>query len=171
MQTIEQAVRRGAARHRLVRHGVMAWCALVLALVAPGRADAQAPSAHEAVPAYWVSYAQDVGARFQASLAGGGDEALRLQQALARRAGPAGGAAGEPVVPPSVVVRTWIGRDGAITHVEFDPLDDVLAEASLEHLLTAVTLPPPPANMLQPLRVRLQLVPNPEAPAAASEAR
>ncbi|MBN3724200.1 YbaB/EbfC family DNA-binding protein [Burkholderia sp. Ac-20379] len=144
---------------------------LLLTLGAAGRAEAQtSPQAQLAAPAAWMRYAHEVGEHFQALLDNGGDEAQRVRQALTVRADATGPAAA-PGVPPSVAVRTWIGRDGAITRIEFDSLDDIPAEASLEHLLTTAALPPPPADMLQPLRVRLELVPNPDAPPAASDAR
>ncbi|WP_321918958.1 hypothetical protein [Burkholderia cepacia] len=73
---------------------------------------------------------------------------------------------------PAIVVRAWIGPNGAVTRVEFASLGDPDADATLWQLLTAGPLAePPPPDMLQPLRVRvrvrLRLAPNPDAAAAA----
>ncbi|WP_244105334.1 hypothetical protein [Burkholderia cepacia] len=70
--------------------------------------------------------------------------------------------------PPAIVVRAWIGPNGAVTRVDFASLGDPDADATLRQLLTAGPLAePPPPDMLQPLRVRLRLAPNPDAAAAA----
>ncbi len=75
--------------------------------------------------------------------------------------------AGAP--PPAIVVRAWIGANGAVTRVEFASLGDPGADATLRQLLTAggPLAEPPPPDMLQPLRVRLRLAPNPDVAAAA----
>ncbi|WP_260430501.1 hypothetical protein [Burkholderia cepacia] len=66
---------------------------------------------------------------------------------------------------PAIVVRAWIGPNGAVTRVEFASLGDPDADATLRQLLTAGPLAElPPPDMLQPLRLRLRLAPNPDAP-------
>ncbi|WP_309138226.1 hypothetical protein [Burkholderia pyrrocinia] len=80
--------------------------------------------------------------------------------------------AGAP--PPAIVVRAWIGANGAVARVEFASPGDPDADATLRQLLTAGgPLAEPPPDMLQPLRVRMRLAPNPDAAAvaAASAAR
>ncbi|WP_246792142.1 YbaB/EbfC family DNA-binding protein [Burkholderia perseverans] len=148
-------VRRSRARFGVV---VAAWLAVVglLGAVAPVVAHAQQTEA----PAAWVSYAQQVGQQFQTALATDGDTAARIEQTLGDRVGAASDAA---AALPAVAVRAWIGDDGAVTRIEFESLGEAQADASLRQLLTGVRLAPPPADMLQPLRVRLQLVPNPDA--------
>lgn len=77
----------------------------------------------------------------------------------------------EVLIAPAIVVRAWIGASGTVTRVEFATLVDPNADAALRQLLTAGPLAePPPPDMRQPLRVRLRLTPNPDAPVAASGA-
>ncbi|RQR62336.1 YbaB/EbfC family DNA-binding protein [Burkholderia sp. Bp9126] len=119
------------------------------------------------VPQTWITYAHLVGRQFQGWLEADGDAADRLHRSLEARVLNARADA-----PPSaIVVRAWIGANGTVTRVEFDPLGDTGADAALRQLLTAGPLAePPPPDMRQPLRVRLRLAPNPDAPAAASGA-
>ncbi|HEY3598842.1 MAG TPA: YbaB/EbfC family DNA-binding protein [Paraburkholderia sp.] len=111
------------------------------------------------VPQPWVSYAQLVGRQFQAWLEADDDAANQLHAFLEDRIlHPKGDA------PPSaIVIRAWVGADGAVTTVAFDSLGDPKADAILRSLLTArpITEPPPP-DMRQPLRVRLRLEANPD---------
>ncbi|RQR52857.1 YbaB/EbfC family DNA-binding protein [Burkholderia sp. Bp9140] len=116
------------------------------------------------VPRPWISYAQLVGHQFQAWLEADGDAADRLHRYLEARVLNA--SADAP--PPAIVVRAWIGPNGAVTRVEFASLGEPDADATLRQLLTADPLTePPPPDMLQPLRVRLRLTPNLDAAAAA----
>ncbi|MFP3504640.1 YbaB/EbfC family DNA-binding protein [Burkholderia sp. SIMBA_062] len=116
------------------------------------------------VPQPWISYAQLVGRQFQAWLEADGDAADRLHRYLEARVLNA--SADAP--PPAIVVRAWIGANGAVTRIEFASLGSADADATLRQLLTASPLTEaPPPDMLQPLRVRLRLTPNPEAPAGA----
>ncbi|WP_390885667.1 YbaB/EbfC family DNA-binding protein [Burkholderia territorii] len=116
------------------------------------------------VPQPWISYAQLVGRQFQAWLEADGDPADRLHRYLEERVLNA--RADAP--PPAIVVRAWIGANGAVTRVEFASLGSADADATLRQLLTASPLTEaPPPDMLQPLRVRLRLMPNPGAAANA----
>ncbi|UEP31359.1 MULTISPECIES: YbaB/EbfC family DNA-binding protein [unclassified Burkholderia] len=116
------------------------------------------------VPQPWISYAQLVGRQFQAWLEADGDAADRLHRYLEARVLNA--SADAP--PPAIVVRAWIGANGAVTRIEFASLGSADADATLRQLLTASPLAEaPPPDMLQPLRVRLRLTPNPEAAAGA----
>ncbi|RQS14667.1 YbaB/EbfC family DNA-binding protein [Burkholderia sp. Bp9002] len=134
---------------------VVVW---TLAAGAPARAQTTD------VPQPWITYAQRVGRQFQGWLQADGDAADRLHRSLEARVLNA--RADAP--PPAIVVRAWIGANGTVTRVEFDPLGDAGADAALRQLLTAGPLAePPPPDMRQPLRVRLRLAPNPDAPAAA----
>ena len=106
------------------------------------------------VPQPWIDYAHQVGRQFQASLETDNDAANQLHRFLEDRILNAKGA----TPPPAIVVRAWIGADGAVTRVEFDTLGDAKADATLRQLLTAHPIAePPPADMRQPLRVRLQM--------------
>ncbi|KVA24981.1 hypothetical protein WI44_03800 [Burkholderia cepacia] len=116
------------------------------------------------VPQAWMRYGQLAGQQFQTWLEADGDAADRLHRYLEARVLNASAA----VPPPAIVVRAWIGPNGAVTRVEFASLGDPDADATLRQLLTAGPLAePPPPDMLQPLRVRLRLAPNPDAAAAA----
>ncbi|WP_414143760.1 YbaB/EbfC family DNA-binding protein [Burkholderia territorii] len=116
------------------------------------------------VPQPWINYAQLVGRQFQAWLEADGDAADRLHRYLEERVLNA--RADAP--PPAIVVRAWIGANGAVTRVEFASLGSADADATLRQLLTASPLAEaPPPDMLQPLRVRLRLMPNPGAAADA----
>lgn len=116
------------------------------------------------VPQAWMRYGQLAGQQFQTWLEADGDAADRLHRYLEARVLNESAAA----PPPAIVVRAWIGPNGAVTHVEFASLGDPDADATLRQLLTAGPLAePPPPDMLQPLRVRLRLAPNPDAAAAA----
>ncbi|KVL62947.1 hypothetical protein WT01_08670 [Burkholderia cepacia] len=141
---------------------VVAW-ALVLGIAPAGAQTADVPQA-------WMRYGQLAGQQFQAWLEADGDAADRLHRYLEMRVLNASAAA----PPPAIVVRAWIGPNGAVTRVEFASLGDPDADATLRQLLTAGPLAEaPPPDMLQPLRVRLRLAPNPDAAAAtpASAAR
>lgn len=136
---------------------VVAW-----ALVTAMPAGAQTAD----VPQTWISYAQLVGRQFQGWLEDDGPAADALHAYLEDRVVHA--TADAP--PPAIVVRAWIGATGAVTRIEFDTLGDAKADAALRQLLTRagpLTEPPPP-DMRQPLRVRLRLMPNPDADSGAA---
>ncbi|MFM0290128.1 YbaB/EbfC family DNA-binding protein [Paraburkholderia megapolitana] len=106
------------------------------------------------VPQPWIDYAHQVGRQFQASLETDDEAANQLHRFLEDRVLNAKG----DTPPPAIVVRAWIGADGAVTRVEFDTLGDAKADATLRQMLTAHPIAePPPADMRQPLRVRLQM--------------
>ncbi|WP_349544567.1 YbaB/EbfC family DNA-binding protein [Paraburkholderia acidicola] len=118
------------------------------------------------VPQPWIDYAHQVGRQFQASLETDNDAANQLHQFLEDRILNAKG----DTPPPAIVVRAWIGANGAVTRVEFDTLGDAKADATLRQMLTAHPIAePPPADMRQPLRVRLQMTAT-AAPASGTPA-
>jgi hypothetical protein len=135
---------------------IAAWLmALVMACMPFAQAAAQG------IPQPWISYAQLAGRQMQASLEGDDDATNQLHHFLEDRILNAKGDA----PPPALVVRAWIGANGAITRVEFDSLGDPKADALLRGLLMANPITePPPSDMRQPLRVRLHLEENPDAP-------
>lgn len=113
------------------------------------------------VPQPWVSYAQLVARQFQVWLEAKDDAADQFHQLLEERILHAGGDAS----PPMIVVRVWIDADGAVSKVAFDSLGDAKADALLSQLLTTHPMAePPPPDMRQPLRIRLRLEANPDAP-------
>ncbi|KGB93768.1 MULTISPECIES: hypothetical protein [Burkholderia] len=137
---------------------------VVASVLAAGVAPAPAVAQTADVPQAWIRYGQLAGQQFQTWLEADGDAADRLHRYLETRVLNA--RADAP--PPAIVVRAWIGANGVVTRVEFASLGDPDADATLRQLLTAGPLTePPPPDMLQPLRVRLRLAPNPDAAAAA----
>lgn len=160
--------RRAAWRGLIEACAVMAcaWLAQTHACAQTADAAASVPSS---VPQAWLRYAQLVSTQFQTSLEADNDASKQLHQYLEERIVNA--TADAP--PPAIVVRAWIGESGAVSKLQFDSLGNDAADAALRTLLIEHALPePPPADMLQPLRVRLRLVANPEAgPEGASAAR
>ncbi|NTZ84678.1 YbaB/EbfC family DNA-binding protein [Burkholderia metallica] len=152
---------------RMRKRGASGWLGaivVVVSVLAGGAAPAVAQTAD--VPPTWIRYGQLAGQQFQTWLEADGDAADRLHRYLETRVLNA--RADAP--PPAIVVRAWIGANGVVTRVEFASLGDPDADATLRQLLTAGPLAePPPPDMLQPLRVRLRLAPNPDAAAAAPE--
>ena len=119
------------------------------------------------VPQAWLSYAQLTSRQFQTWLEADDDAANQLHQFLEERVTNAKD--GQP--PAAIVIRAWIGADGTVSRVEFNSLGTPAADALLRRLLTQHPISePPPADMPQPLRVRLHIEANPEkdAPASAS---
>jgi hypothetical protein len=113
------------------------------------------------VPQTWIAYAQIVGEQFQRSLEAYDDTANELHAFLEDRMQHAPA----DTIPSTVTVRAWIGNDGAVTRVAFDSLGDAQADNDLRALLMAHAIGmSPPADMRQPLRVRLVLEAKPDAP-------
>lgn len=137
---------------------MMLLMALLIALIPVASAQSQE------VPQPWIVYAQLVGHQFQAWLEADDDAANQLHQYLEDRIL---NAKDDAPPPPAVVIRAWIGADGRVTRVEFDSLGDAQADAILHRLLSGHLISePPPADMRQPLRVRLHLTANAEAGAS-----
>jgi hypothetical protein len=139
--------------------GLFGWIGAVTGLLGAGPGEAaSAPTAAPlsdyraaaAAPAAWQVFAKQLQSRFQERLAAEDDLAERLQEALAKRDTASNGA---------VTVRAWIRPTGQIERVEFDPLEALVA-ARLRVALGSAQVDPPPADMLQPVHVRLVLRPN-----------
>jgi hypothetical protein len=112
------------------------------------------------VPQTWIAYAQIVGEQFQRSLEAYDDTANELHAFLEDRMQHAPA----DTIPSMVTVRAWIGNDGAVTRVAFESLGDAQADNDLRALLMAHAIGvSPPADMRQPLRVRLVLEAKPDA--------
>jgi hypothetical protein len=112
----------------------------------------------DTAPAAWVAYAAGVSKVLGAWLSADDPMALRLRSDLdGMRATP-----GES--PPAVRLALWIGPDGTLTDIQISPFDHAQAPADLRALLIGRHLPSgPPLDMLQPLRIQLQLEPAPAA--------
>lgn len=149
---------------QMQKRGASGWLRAIVAaaVLVLGVAPAVAQTAD--VPPTWLRYGQLAGQQFQTWLEADGDAADRLHRYLESRVLNAR----VDAPPPAIVVRAWIGANGVVTRVEFASLGDPDPDATLRQLLTAGPLAePPPPDMLQPLRVRLRLAPNPDAAAAA----
>ncbi|KLU24851.1 hypothetical protein EOS_17760 [Caballeronia mineralivorans PML1(12)] len=145
--------------------GTLATWLLALTLCCWEPAWAQSTSPDVAQP--WLSYAQLTSRQFQTWLEADDDAANQLHQFLEDRILNAK----DDAPPPAIVIRAWIGANGAVTKVEFKSLGDPKADAILRQLLTQHPITePPPADMPQPLRVRLHMEANPDksTPASAS---
>jgi hypothetical protein len=140
---------KGAMKHRVMGAlgvGAIAWSIA---------AHAQTTD----VPQAWINYAQLVGAQFQRSLEGYDDTANELHAYLEDRMQHPQ----RDTVPSMVDVRAWIGADGSVTRVAFDSLGDAQADDELRAVLMAHSIGLlPPADMRQPLRVRLELEAKPD---------
>jgi hypothetical protein len=104
-------------------------------------------SAAEA-PASWQAFAMQLQRRFQERLASEDDFADRFQEAIAMR----------PMGADRLMVRAWVLPSGQIERIEFEQLDPLVA-ARLRVLLSHADVGTPPADMLQPVHVRLLLRP------------
>lgn len=130
--------------------------AAVLGLVAGPAAGR--PISPEQAPAEWVAYARGATQAITAWLNAEAPPAPRVRAVL-QAARPA------PDQPaPPLVVKVWVGRNGAITRVEFAPLADPQADRDLHALLVGRRLSPPPRRMRQPMRLALKLEPRREPP-------
>lgn len=124
-----------------------------------------AQSGLSAVPQPWLSYARLTSHQFQVWLEADDDAANQLHRFLEERVMNAKGE--QP--PAAIVIRAWIAADGTVSRVEFNSLGDPTADATLRRLLTEHPISePPPADMPQPLRVRLHIEANPQKDPPAS---
>lgn len=135
--------------------------ATLLALVGAGaQAQTGAVSAEQA-PQAWIAYAQRVSQQFQTALAGDSEPAQRfsawVDQLAAAQTDPDGGTSQDTAAaPPTFRVRVWLDREGTVTRIEADGVDDEQAQADLDAVLTARPIGArPPRGMKQPLVVRL----------------
>ena len=123
-------------------------------LAASLAAGLAAPAHAATAPAAWTEYAGGLAQRIAARLARADDPvAGRLHAFLDAQAASQPGAA-----PPRVVARVWVGADGAVTDARFASLGDAGADADLRAVLLGLgTGPTPPADMAQPVTLRLAL--------------
>jgi hypothetical protein len=115
----------------------------------------------EEAPQAWVAYAESATRAIGAWLSAETPPAPRIRAVI-----DAGRTAPDQPAPP-LVLKLWIGRDGAIERVEFTPLSDAQADQDLHAMLVGRRLAPPPKGMRLPLRIGFELKPAPQgAPAA-----
>ncbi|MBR1221252.1 hypothetical protein JQ557_24850 [Bradyrhizobium sp. U87765 SZCCT0131] len=139
---------------------VVRWLGAATGLITVGLGSTAAPAVAQradfqsatAAPAAWQAFARQLQSQFQQQLAA--DDTVARQV----RDGIAGQAVVESGRPSSVVVRTWILPSGRVERVDFDGLEPDVA-APLRALLARDNVGAPPADMLQPLHLRLSLQP------------
>lgn len=136
-----QAVRRVLQPHPVV----------VGSLLAAGLA-ATPLHAEQVAPAHWVAYAHKAGAMLQSRLSDDASEqGTRLYTQLAQRS--------DGQTPQPLLVQLWIDGQGRVERSTFDSLGETQADAALRAVLATTPLPAPPADMRQPLVLRLTLQP------------
>jgi len=105
-----------------------------------------------AVPAAWKRYAELVQFRFVEWMSGDAEAAYRFHLFMENRVIDSA----EP--PAALTVKTWIGDDGIVRRIDFPSLGDAQAEEDLREVLVGQDIgEAPPADMLQPLYLRLSL--------------
>lgn len=136
------------------------WLAAVagagLASTSPAPAQTVSPSA---APAEWVRYAESATETISAWLGDDSEAAVQFRAYLDRTRR----AADEPTAP--LELRVWIEPDGTVSRIGFTPFAHEDANASLRAAVVGWRLPPPPADMLLPIRIAVQLAPAPRSEA------
>lgn len=120
------------------------------------------------IPEAWRTFAAQAGKSLSALLSSNEPDALRLRTEIGnQREAP-----DKP--PPTVPLAIWIGKDGTIVRAECLFYVNPQTETDLRAMLIGRHLPSaPPADMLQPLRLRLRLEPAPatDLPAGAPQSQ
>lgn len=127
--------------------GILATSALL-----HGAAPAPAAAYHSAdgAPAAWRDYALLVGRRVQDWLGQDSEQTRRLRMSLEARSQ-------QNASTSTIVARLWILANGTVERVDSEGFDPADAEA-LRALLTRQEVgAPPPADMSQPLHLKLSL--------------
>lgn len=124
-----------------------------IASTAPVAAQSVSPAQ---APAEWVAYAETATSTITGLLEADSEVALRLRTYLdATRPAP-----DQPTAP--LVLKVWVNGDGAVSRIDFAPFAHAEPNDDLRSLIVGQSLPGlPPADMLLPMRIAVQL----EAPA------
>lgn len=137
-----------------MKQGLLHWSRGLLQLV--GLA-ASVPAVGKTIPpsvapASWVRYAGGTTSAITRWLESDQEQAVRLRQRVATRQGEVGA----PL--PPLVLQLWIGADGVIRRVEFEPSTDDQVNADLRSLVVGRDIgSTPPRDMRQPMYVAVQL--------------
>jgi hypothetical protein len=106
------------------------------------------------VPGAWREFALQLQSKFVQRLASDQDAVRSLAKEMSAGAEAAGAEA------RAVTLRAWVLPDGKVARLEFDGLEPAMT-AALRTLLIKVDAGSPPADMLQPVHLRLSLRPQP----------
>src|SRR5262249_12074031 len=117
-------------------------------LAAPQPAIGQEYRASTEAPAEWRAYAQRLQGLFKDELSD--DDMIRSLAA-------AGDKAAKEHVPATFRVRAWVAADGKVGRLEFSGLDAATTSAVRARLMRTDVGASPPADMLQPLHLKLSL--------------
>lgn len=145
---IGAATRPGTSRWRALATGLAA----ALGLAAPVQAQTQSLTP-EAAPLAWIAYAETATHTIRVWLEEEGEAPSNLRRSL-HETRPA------PDQPtPSLELKLWVDPDGVVSRIGTASLVQDAINADLQSSVHGRRLPPPPAGMLQPLRIAVQLEP------------
>ncbi len=134
--------------------------ALLTGLLRPTEAAAQTAHPGPRTPPAWTAYAEQLQAVLPTWFVEGQSEAAqRLRAYVASASDPA-----LPLAP--VVVRLWVDAQGVVSRIEVSEGLPAEAAAALRASVLQRRLPPPPARLPMPIRMRLSF-PSPDPPAGA----
>lgn len=103
-------------------------------------------------PAAWNSFAKTLRLQFEELFTSDNEVARRFIESLEMLR------ASEPgKVPPTVTVSLWVEPSGRIGRASFAPLPSPSANADFEVLLKQISADAPPPDMMQPVKLMLQL--------------
>lgn len=106
-------------------------------------------------PEAWVAYAETVSRSVSTWLEEEGEPSLTARTYMGQVDAEAG-------APRPLELKVWIGSDGRIARIDFPPFADAEANTALRAALVGRGLPtPPPADMIQPLRIEVRPGSNP----------
>jgi hypothetical protein len=103
----------------------------------------------------WAEFARRLQLRFQERLGSDNEAAIRFHQKMARLA------ADDRSAAPSVIVKVWVMADGKVERVAMEGNHGGEALQDLSVALAGDGVGNVPADMPQPLRLRLSLQPKP----------
>ena len=147
-----------ALRSRSRLRALAAGLAAALGLVGQAQGQAQRLTPDQA-PEAWVAYAETATRTLTAWLEGEEGAALDLRRQLDQtRSAP-----DQPTAP--LELKLWISAEGAVTRIEPAPSVSAETSAALREVVDGRRLPPPPPDMLQPLRLAVRLEPPAQAAA------
>lgn len=113
------------------------------------------PLAHLNVPQHWIRYANLAGHQLQDALSDSTNERVQRLQSWGRASLLR---SGQGASSPPLIVKVWVGANGKVERVVFDPVDDAQADEDLRTVLMTHRLSePPPRDMCQPMVLQLSL--------------